>query len=48
VGNACRKRPLGGGSIGSKILEIWSLNLAGLGLVKDCENGDEIVDSIKV
>jgi len=34
--------------IGSKILEKWSLNLAGLGMVKVCEHGDGTADSILV
>lgn len=34
--------------IGSKILEKWSLNSAGLGLVKVCEHGDETADSTLV
>jgi hypothetical protein len=34
--------------IGSKILEKWSLNLAGLGMLKVCEHGDGTADSILV
>jgi hypothetical protein len=41
------KEHLGAG-IGSKVLEKWSLNSAGLGLVKICEHGDETADSILV
>jgi len=34
--------------VGSKILEKWSQNSAGLGLMKVCEHGDETSDSIPV